>query len=300
MTYRKKLLRDWQLIALALPAVLYFIIFHYLPMAGVAIAFQDFKPGLGLFTSDFVGLRWFKEFFSSVFFGRLISNTFQLSFFMLLFSFPIPIIFALMLNELKSQKFKQTVQTISFLPHFISLVVVIGMLTNFLSPTGGIINKLIGLFGHPPQAFMGDPEWFKPIYIISGVWQEFGWNSIVYIAAISSIKPQLYEAAQIDGCSRFQQMLHITLPGITPTMVTLLILALGNIMNVGFEKIILMYSPSTYSVADVISTFVYRRGILEIQYSYAAAVDLFNSVINLCLLLAVNWFSRRRMGIGLF
>jgi putative aldouronate transport system permease protein len=296
----KNLRRDKWLIALALPAVLYFFVFHYLPLIGTVIAFQNFRPGAGIFASPWVGLRWFKEFFSSIFFSRLVGNTFLLSFYMLIFAFPAPILFALILCEVKDGPFRRTVQAISFLPHFISLVVVVGILQNFLALTDGVINQLRELLSLPAIAFLEDPRYFRAIYVISGIWQEFGWNSIIYIAAIAGINPQLYEAARIDGCSRFRQMLHITLPGIMPAAVTLLILNLGRIMSVGFEKIILMYNPSTYSVADVISTYVYRRGLVDMQYSYAGAVDLFNSVINLILLLMVNQISRRRTGVGLF
>jgi putative aldouronate transport system permease protein len=298
--FLKVLKRDKLLLLLALPAVLYFLVFHYLPMIGTVIAFQNFRPGAGLFASPFVGLRWFKEFFSSVFFFRLIKNTFLLSFYMLIFAFPVPIIFALMLCEVKDGPFRRTIQAISFMPHFISIVVVVGILQNFLSISDGVINQFRGFLNLQPVGFMEDPAYFRSIYVISGIWQEFGWNSIIYIAAIAGISPQLYEAARIDGCSRFRQMIHVTLPGIMPATVTLLILHLGRIMSVGFEKIILMYNPSTYSVADVISTYVYRRGIVDMQFSYAGAVDLFNSVINLVLLLLVNRISRRRTGVGLF
>ncbi|AEF80480.1 ABC transporter permease [Leadbettera azotonutricia] len=296
----RNLKRDRMLILLALPAVLYFAVFHYLPMIGTVIAFQNFRPGAGLFSSSWVGIRWFKEFFSSIFFSRLLVNTFLLSFYMLIFAFPVPIIFALMLCEVKDGLFRRTIQAISFLPHFISLVVVVGILQNFLSISDGVINQFRGFLGFKAIGFLDDPGYFRMVYVVSGIWQEFGWNSIVYIAAIAGISPQLYEAARIDGCSRFRQMIHITLPGIMPAAVTLLILHLGKMMSVGFEKIILMYSPSTYSVADVLSTYVYRRGIVDMQFSYAGAVDLFNSVINLVLLLAVNRISRRRTGVGLF
>ncbi|MDR3144914.1 MAG: ABC transporter permease subunit [Treponema sp.] len=296
----KILNRDKMLLLLALPATLYFLVFHYVPMIGAVIAFQNFRPGAGLFDSSFVGLRWFKEFFSSIFFVRLVKNTFLLNFYMLIFAFPVPIIFALMLCEVKDGPFRRTVQAISFMPHFISIVVVVGILQNFLSITDGVINQLRVFMNLQPIGFLEDPAYFRTVYVASGVWQEFGWNSIIYIAAIAGISPQLYEAARIDGCSRFRQMIHVTLPGIMPATVTLLILHLGKMMSVGFEKIILMYNPSTYSVADVISTYVYRRGIVDMQFSYAASVDLFNSVINLALLLLVNRISRRRTGVGLF
>ena len=298
--FLKLLSRDKILVLMALPAVLYFIVFHYIPMFGTAIAFQDFKPGSQIFSGQFVGFKWFAEFFSSTFFTRLISNTLLLSLMMLIFSFPVPILFALMLGEIKDNLFKKSVQTISYLPHFISLVVVVGIMKNFLSPVDGVINQVLTFFNAKPIDFMGEPEYFRPLYILSGIWQEFGWNSIVYFAAMSSIDPQLYEAARIDGGSRFRQMIHVTIPGIMPTAITLLILALGNMMNVGFEKIILMYNPSLYDVADVISTYVYRKGIIDMQYSYASAVGLFNSVINLLLLLGVNLLSRKSTDVGLF
>ena len=298
--FSKSLRRDKILILLAAPAVLYFIVFHYVPMFGSAIAFQNFRPGGGIFSGEFVGIKWFVEFFSSTFFSRLIGNTFLLSLLMLVFSFPVPILFALMLGEIRDSFFKRSVQTISYLPHFISLVVVVGIMKNFLSPSDGVLNQILIWFHTDPIDFMGEPGYFRPLYILSGIWQEFGWNSIIYLAAMSAIDPQLYEAARIDGGSRFRQMIHVTLPGIMPTAITLLILALGNMMNVGFEKIILMYNPSLYDVADVISTYVYRKGIVDMQYSYASAVGLFNSVINLILLLGVNLLSRKETDVGLF
>ena len=263
-------------------------------------AFKDFSPGQTIWNSPWAGVRWFRGFFRSVFFGRLISNTFILSGLSLIISFPVPILFALLLNEVKRKNLKRAIQTISYLPHFISLVVMVGILVNFLSPTDGIINRLLKAMGKEPINFMEEPAWFRPLYIGSGVWQSFGWNSIIYMASLSSIDPMLYEATRIDGCNRWKEMRHITLPGLMPTAVMLLILALGNLMNVGFEKIILMYNPATYEVADVISTYVYRRGILGAQYSFGSAVGLFNSVVNFTLLLSVNRVSKRYTQIGLW
>lgn len=297
---KKKISKDRYLILLVSPVILYYFIFHYIPMYGAIIAFKDFSPGQTILSSPWVGFRWFLDFFKSIYFGRLISNTLILSGLSLIVSFPIPIIFALLLNEVKRKNLKRTVQTVSYLPHFISLVVMVGIMANFLSPTDGIINQLLVRMGMKPVDFMGEPVWFRPLYIGSGVWQSFGWNSIIYMAALTSIDPQLYEAARIDGCNRWKEMLHITIPGLMPTAVMLLILALGNLMNVGFEKIILMYSPATYEVADVISTYVYRRGILGAQYSFGSAVGLFNSVINFTLLLSVNRISKRYTQIGLW
>lgn len=297
---KRNIKKDRYLLLLVAPVLIYFFVFNYIPMYGAIIAFKDFTPGNTILSSQWVGIRWFKEFFRSIYFGRLIKNTLVLSLMNLAFNFPIPIIFALLLNEVRRENLKRVVQTVSYLPHFISLVVMVGIMSNFLSPTDGIINNLLVKMGMEPVNFMGEPEWFRPLYIGSGVWQNFGWNSIIYMATLSSIDPHLYEAARIDGCNRWNEMRHITLPSLAPTAVMLLILALGNLMNVGFEKIILMYSPATYDVADVISTYVYRRGILSAQYSFGAAVGLFNSVINFLLLLTVNKLSRRYTQIGLW
>lgn len=297
---KKNIKKDRYLILLAAPVLIYYFIFHYLPMYGAVIAFKDFSPGQTAWNSPWVGFQWFKEFFNSIYFTRLISNTFILSSLSLIFSFPIPIIFALLLNEVRRKNLKRVIQTVSYLPHFISLVVMVGIMSNFLSPSDGIINQLLVKLGEKPINFMGESAWFRPLYIGSGIWQSYGWNSIVYLAALTSIDPQLYEAARIDGCNRWKEMRYITLPGIIPTAVMLLILALGNLMNVGFEKIILMYSPAIYDVSDVISTYVYRRGILSAQYSFGSAVGLFNSVINFILLLTVNKTSKRYTQIGLW
>lgn len=302
--YTKKLWKDIEkdryLILLIAPVVIYYFIFNYIPMYGAIIGFKDFMPGKGIFNSPWVGLKWFNEFFRSVYFGRLIRNTFLLSVYSLVFSFPVPVIFALLLNEIRNNYFKRVVQTVSYLPHFISLVVVVGIMANFLSPTDGIFNIFLKRIGMEPINFMGEPGWFRPLYIVSGIWQNFGWNSIIYMAALTAIDPELYEASKIDGANRWKQMVHITLPGLMPTAVMLLILALGGLMNVGFEKIILMYSPATYEVADVISTYVYRRGLLGAQYSFGAAVGLFNSVINFMLLVTMNMVSKKVTEIGLW
>ncbi len=297
---KKNIIKDKYLLILAAPILIYYFIFHYIPMYGAVIAFLDFTPGYGIWGSPWAGFRWFKEFFQSVFFWRLISNTLTLSVLSLIFSFHVPIIFALLLNEVKRKNLKRMIQTVSYLPHFISLVVMVGILSNFLSPTDGIVNQILRKAGMEPIDFMGESIWFRPLYIGSGIWQSFGWNSIIYMAALTSIDPNLYEAARIDGCNRWQEMRHITIPGLMPTAVMLLILAVGNLMNVGFEKIILMYRPATYDVADVISTYVYRRGILDAQYSFGAAVGLFNSVVNFILLISVNRISKKITQIGLW
>ena len=299
-SFRRALIRDKYLILLISPVVLYFLVFAYYPMYGVIIAFKEYLVALGIFGSPWVGLDHFIRFFNSLFFTRLLTNTFLISFYSLLWGFPIPIIFALILNEFRDGLFKRGVQTISYFPHFISLVVACGMVISFLSPQGGIINRLIEVFGGTPINFLGMPQWFRTVLIGSTIWQGFGFGSIIYIAAISGINPELYEAARIDGAGRFRQMWHVTLPGIRPTILTLLILSIGNIMSVGFERIILLYSPATYSTADVISTYVYRIGLLSAQHSYASAIGLFNSVINITILLVVNSASKKMFEISLW
>ena len=272
------------------PVVLYYLIFHYGPMYGAVIAFQDFNPVKGVLGSKWIGLQNFQDFFASVYFARLMVNTVAISVLDLVFGFPAPIILALLLNELRWNPFKGLVQTVTYLPHFISVVVVVGMLFDFFA-RDGLVNDLIA--SASPTAFMQSPEWFRQLFVGSGIWQQVGWGSIVYLAAIANIDPQLYDAAKVDGASRFKLIRHVTLPGILPVIVILLILRLGSIMSVGYEKIILMYNPLTYETADVISTYVFRRGILQADFSFSAAVGLFNSVINFGLLLAANRISRR-------
>lgn len=285
--------RDWLLLLIALPPIAYFILFHYVPMYGVLIAFKDFRPLDGILGSPWVGLKHFEQFFNSVYFGRLLRNTVLLSVFSLLWSFSIPILFALLLNELRNQLFKRVVQTASYLPHFISVAVVVGMMVNFLSPVDGIVNQLLMALGMQPIHFLSEPGWFRTIFISSGIWQSFGWESIIYIAAIAGINPHLYEAAEMDGAKRFQKMMYITIPGILPTIIILFILNIGNLMSVSFEKVLLLYSPAIYETADVIGTFVYRRGIQNGEFSYGTAISLFNNVINIILLLIANYTSRK-------
>ncbi|MBP1991673.1 ABC transporter permease [Paenibacillus eucommiae] len=290
---RKNIYRDKYLLIIILPVIAYYLIFHYLPMYGILIAFKKFYPLKGILGSPWVGFTYFEQFFSSIYFWRILKNTLLLSFYSLVWGFPVPIIFALLLNELKDNWFKKTVQTVSYLPHFISIVVISGMIIIFTSPIDGIINYMLGIFGIDPIHFLNESGYFRTIFISSGVWQEFGWGTIIYLAAIAGIDPQLYEAAQMDGANRWHKMKHITLPCLLPTIVILLILNLGSLMNVGFEKIILLYNPTTYETADVISSYVYRRGILEGEYSLSAAIGLFNNVINLVLLVSVNYISRK-------
>lgn len=296
-SFRHRAARDFKrnkIIYLMLnPAVLYFLIFHYGPMYGMQIAFKDYSIHLGFLNSPWVGLDNFKEFFVNHYFFRIIRNTILLSVYSLLFAFPAGIVLALLLNEIRSNLFKRTVQTITYMPHFISLVVVVGILFDFLA-RDGLINQVLGtLFGTEAVPFMREADWFRFLYIGSGIWQNIGWSSIIFLASIATIDPSLYEAARIDGASRWKQTWYVTLPGMAPTIIILLILNIGQLLTVGNEKILLMYNPITYETADVIGTYTYRKGILETNYSYAAAVGMFNAVISFTLLIVANAISRR-------
>lgn len=285
--------RHWQLYLLIAPVLVYFLIFHYLPMYGVQIAFKDFIGTKGIWGSPWVGWKHFERFFDSFFFWRLLKNTIGISLYELAVGFPIPIVLALMINEVRSSPFRRFVQTVTYAPHFLSTVVLVGMVVIFLSPTTGIVNQAIEAFGGQPTYFMTEPNWFKSIYVFSGVWQQMGWSSIIYLAALSGIDPQLHEAARVDGASRLRRIWHINLPGIRPTIIILLILNVGSVMGVGFEKVFLMQNSLNMEASDVISTYVYRSGILGSQYSFASAVGLFNSVVNFMLLVMVNRMARR-------
>ncbi|AVR00191.1 sugar ABC transporter permease [Oceanobacillus iheyensis] len=289
----KKILQNWQLYIFILPAFLYFLIFHYIPMYGVQIAFKNFVPTLGIWGSEWVGLEHFTRFFESYYFWDLIKNTLGISVYELAVGFPLPIILALALNEAKDGLYKRTVQTVTYAPHFISVVVMAGMIIAFLSPATGIINHAIQLVGFEPIAFMSDPDWFKTVYVMSGVWQSTGWGTIIYLAALAGVDPQHHEAAIVDGASRFQRIWHINIPAIVPTMVILLIMNVGNIMAMGFEKILLLQNPLNLESSNVIATFVYQAGLLDAQYSFAAAVGLFNAVINAILLITVNQIAKK-------
>jgi putative aldouronate transport system permease protein len=278
---------------LVLPTIIYFFIFHYIPIYGIVIAFQDYSPGSGFLGSPWVGLEHFRDFFNSIYFPRLLRNTFLISFYSLIFGFPMPIIFALMLNEVRNRTFKKVVQSVSYFPNFVSIVIVVGLMNIFLSPVNGLVNLLLQKLGHQPIYFLQETRWFRFLYVSSGVWQSFGWGSILYLAALSSVSPELYESAIVDGANRFQQAIYISIPSLMPTIILLLILNIGNLLNVGFEKIILMYTPRTYEVADVISSYVYRRGLLEGEFSFGAAVGLFNNMVNFILLLIANYIARR-------
>lgn len=295
-SFKHRFMRDFKLNKLLyfmmIPVMLYYVVFHYAPMYGAIIAFKDFSPMKGIVDSDWVGLQHFQDFFSSYYFWRILKNTVVISLYSIVFMFPAPIILALLINEVRNQSFKRVVQTFSYMPYFISLVVICGMITDFTN-SNGVINTLFSWIGYDGTAMLQKPGLFRPIYILSEIWQKIGWESIIYIAALAGIDQEQYEAARIDGASRLKQMLHITLPGIIPTITIMFILRMGNMLNVGFEKIILLYNPVTYETADVISSFVYRKGLLEFGWSYSSAVGLFNSLVNLILLISANYISRK-------
>lgn len=293
---QKALRRDKYLLLMILPVIIWYLIFCYLPMAGLWMSFTDFIPGkglVGLFSGKFVGLKWFRKFFESPYAFRLVRNTFLMAFYSLIFGFPIPIIFAICITQIKRKSLRQAGQVLTYLPYFISTVVVCGMINNFLSPSTGIINKIIQLFGGQPINFLGLPEWFRTIYVVSGSWQTFGFNSIIFVAAIMAIPQDLYEAMRVDGANKRTIIWHLVLPSIKPTVVLLLVMACGNLMSVGFEKVFLLYSPGIYETADVISTYVYRQGIESSNYSYAAAVGLFNSLVTFAIVFLANRASRK-------
>lgn len=284
---------------LAVPIVLYFIVFKYVPMYGVLMGFQDYSPKLGIGGSDWVGFQHFKDFFNSPSCFSVIRNTLKISFTSLLVTFPCPIVLALLLNEVRSKVFSRVVQNMSYIPHFISAVVVCGLVRVFTANTGligGFFAEHFGITG----SMLLYPKYFLPIYVLSGLWQELGWSSIIYLSALSSIDESLYEAAKIDGANRWKQTIHVTIPGLLPTMTVLLILRMGNVLNVGYEKILLLYNDSTMEVADVISTYVYRRGLLNLDWSYSTAVDLFSSVVNFGFVAFAQHISKKVNGSGLW
>lgn len=296
---RKDFIHNKILYVMVLPVVLYYVVFHYLPMGGLLMAFQNYKPKLGLFHSQFVGLNNFRDFFSSIYFGRTVRNTLAISLLELVISFPVTILFALLLNEISNIYFKRTVQTISYMPHFISMVVVAGLILDFCDSKGAVA-QLVGFFTGNVQNLLSRPEYWRPVYIVSGLWKELGFGSIIYLAALSGVDQQLYEAAAIDGAGRFKQTLHITLPGISATIIIMLILKIGQMMAVGYEKTILLYNSQVYETADIISSYVYRKGLLEFNYGYSTAVGMFNSIINFILLVTANRISRKMTETSLF
>lgn len=289
---KKSFLRNWQLYLFLLPMITYFFIFHYIPMYGVQIAFKNYLPNLGFWGSEWVGLKHFETFFNSFYFWRLLRNTIFLNLYGLLL-FPLPIIFALMLNELRNGAFKKWAQTLTYAPHFISVVVIVGMLVAFLNPQTGIVNIALKSLGFDSIYFMSEPGWFRHLYVWSGQWQSLGWNTIIFLAALAGINPELYEAAKVDGATRLQRIFHINIPGILPTVVILFILNIGLFMQIGFEKVLLMKNNLNSETADVIQTYVYQVGLLEGRFSYATAIGLFESAINIILLITVNQIARK-------
>jgi len=284
--------RNKSLYLLVLPVLAFYIIFHYKPMYGAIIAFKDYTPSLGVGGSPWVGLDNFTRFFTGPYFVRLIKNTLLLNVYNLVFGFPAPIILALLLNEIRSKKFKGFAQTVTYLPHFISLIVVTGMITNF-AMTNGLFNDIIVFFGGERSPLLQNPNLYRTIYVASSIWQEVGWGSIIYLAALSGVDCQLYEAASIDGAGKWKQLINVTMPAITPTIITMLILKMGSLMSMGYEKTILLYNPATYETADIISSYIYRVGMLDQDWSYSTAIGLFNSVINCILLIVTNMLSKK-------
>ena len=296
---KKDFIRNRSLYILVIPVILFYIMFHYKPMYGAIIAFQDYVPRKGISGSDWVGFDQFIRFFQSPYFFRLIKNTLLLSIYGLVFGFPMPIILALLLNELHHKKYKKVIQTITYLPHFISLVVVTGMIKDFTQSTG-LITDIVVMLGGERSSLIQNPDLYRTIYIVSDIWQGIGWGSIIYLSALSGVDQQLYEAASIDGAGRFKQLLNVTLPGIAPTIIIMLVLRIGQLLGTGYEKTILLYNETTYETADIIASYIYRVGILERNWSYSTAIGLFNSVINLTLILIANKISKKVSETSLF
>lgn len=284
---RRDMQKNWQVYLLILPLICFYLLWCYAPMYGIQVAFKSFTPKKGITGSPWIGMKNFVTFFTGAFAVRIIRNTLLINFWNLIIGFPLPIIFAIMLNELRNIRFKRVVQTISYMPYFISLVVLCGILLDFCS-TDGVFGTIAKMFGQTPVNLLGDAKYFRAVYVTSDIWQRLGWDSIIFLAALSAINSELYEAAVIDGAGRFRQILSVTLPGILPTIAILLVLRIGSMMSLGFEKIILLYNPTTYETADVISSFVYRKGISENDFGYATAVGLFNSVVNFLLVIFAN------------
>lgn len=303
--FHERVVRDWKrywlVYIIGFLCLSYYIIFCYLPMGGIMIAFKDFRAARGIFGSKWANpwYKYFDQFFNGYYFWRLLRNTLLINVLDLVFGFPAPIILALLLNELRSSSYKRTVQTITYLPHFISQVVVCGIILDFFS-SSGVINQVIEALGGSKVLFMQDSRYFRPIYVGTGIWQGVGYGSIIYLSALGGVNADLYDAATIDGCNRFGRVIHVTIPGILPTVIIMLILRVGNMLSLGFEKIILLYNETIYETADVISSFVYRYGMQKGNYSYATAVGLFNSLFNFILLIGVNALSRKVSDVSLW
>ncbi len=295
-----KIKRDRQLLLLFIPCFIFYTVFRYGPLSGLLIAFKDYSVWKGVFDSPWVGLKHFEKFFSSTDFVTLFGNTLALGFFNLIISFPFPVLLAILLNEVRVSWFKKSVQTFSYLPAFLSVVIISSMVIDFLSPTNGIVNRALVAMGFESHYFLIDPNWFRPVYIISEIWTNTGYDAIIYLAAVAGINPTLYEAARVDGAGRWRNMWNVTLPGILPTIIIMFILKTGSMIRVGYEKVLLLYNPMTYEVADVFSTFVYRKGLLEANYSYAAAVGMFEALVAMVMLLTANLISKRVGGSGLW
>jgi putative aldouronate transport system permease protein len=293
------LVRDRHLFLMMLLPTIYFIIFAYIPMYGVTLAFKSFDIDKGIAGSPWVGLKYFQEFFKNPYSYKLIYNTLMLRIWHLTLGFPAPIILALFLNEIRRERFKRLVQTSSYLPHFISLVVVCGMVVSFLS-SDGILNSIVKAFGGKPQQWLSLPQYFRPIWLISGIWQDAGWTSVIYLAALTAISPELYEAALVDGANRWQRIRHITIPGIMPTVTIMFLLRVGQLLSVDFQKVLLLYTPTTYETADILGTYIYRRGIISADFSYATAVGLFQSIVGLFFIVGSNWAAKKLGQSGLW
>lgn len=285
--------KDWQLYLLVLPSIIYFLVFHYQPMYGIQLAFKDYKPLEGITGSPWLGFDHFERFFNSYQFGRLIKNTLGLSVYQLVAGFPIPIILALMLNTVNNKLGKKFVQTVTYIPHFISVVVLVGMLNVFLSPNSGLFNTLLGLLNVDPIYFLGEKEYFKTIFVLSGIWQNAGWGTIIYLAALSSVSPELYEAAKVDGASKLQIVRHIDFPSILPTVIILLVMNLGRIMNLGFQKAYLLQNSLNAETSEIIQTYMYKVGLLDREFEYSTAISLFNTAINIILLVTANKLAKK-------
>lgn len=296
----KNMKKNWILYVMIAPVVVYYIVFAYTPMYGILLAFKNYKVKQGIMGSPWVGLDHFRRFFSAYNFKQLIGNTVGISVYSLIIGFPIPIVFALMLNYLTHNRLKKVVQMVSYAPYFISTVVICGMITIFMAPDTGILNVIRGFFGLESVNFLAKPEWFKSIYVWTGVWQGMGWSSIIYISALAGVDYEMHEAAIVDGATKIQRMIHVDLPSIKPTILMLLILQMGSLMNVGFEKVYLLQNTLNKSAASVISTYVYEVGLINSDYGYSTAVGLFNSLINLGLVVAANQLSKRFAGESLF
>lgn len=293
--YKQNKMLYWMI----LPVIIYVCIFSYIPMLGLTMSFQNYSISRGIFGSEWVGLENFVDFFQSLYFERTLRNTLLISGFTLAFAFPAPIIFALMLNEVRNARFKKVVQTISYMPHFISMIVVVSLINEFTN-SNGIIASMVSAMGGVPKSYISDPNSFRTIFVVSEIWQGIGFNSIIYLSALSGVSEELYEAAEIDGASKIAQLLHVTLPGIASTIIIMFIMRCGSLMTVNFEKILLMYTPATYETSDVIQTYVYRIGIIKQKIGYSTAVGLFNSVVGLVLIVLANNLSRKYTEISMF